>query len=98
VTELTAKQAELHAYLCERWNDPPSIRELAAHLWGGVQVNTIMGQLRALERKGFIALPGGKRSRGIKLLIGPDLDGTNIEIAGRMYRLIATEVGNHVGA
>ena len=90
MTELTERQAKLHSYLCERWNDPPTVREMAAHM-DGCQVNTIMGHLKALAKKGFIEKPDGIRSRGIKLLIGPNLDGSEIEIAGRMYRLISME-------
>ena len=90
MTELTEKQAEIHSYLCSRWNDPPSVREIAAHM-GISNPNGVMCHLFALEAKGYVELPGGNRSRGIKLLIGPDLDGTEIEIAGRSYRLHATE-------
>jgi SOS-response transcriptional repressor LexA len=86
VTELTEKQAEIHAYLCERWQNPPSMRELAAHY--GVNLNSINGHLKALARKGFITMPDGKQARGIKLLRGPDLDGSAIEIAGQTYRLV----------
>lgn len=88
MNELTEKQAALHSYLCNRWNNPPAYREIAAHF--GVALNAVMGHLKALEAKGYIELPDGKRSRGIKLLIGPDLDGTEFEIAGRSYRLHTT--------
>jgi len=89
MNELTEKQAALHQYLSEHWQAPPTVRELAT--WMGVSVNSINGHLKALARKGFIELPDGKRSRGIKLLRGPDLDGTDIEIAGRVYRLVSME-------
>lgn len=89
MNELTEKQALIHAHLCERWNDPPSMREMAAHF--GIALNAMNGHVKALARKGYIELPDGARSRGIKLLIGPDLDGQVIEIAGRTYRLNATE-------
>lgn len=91
MTELTQTQAKLHAFLCDRWNDPPTFREMAAHM--GVTVNAITGQLIALEKKGYIERPDGLRSRGIKLLIGPDLHGTDIEIAGRLYRLTSIKEG-----
>lgn len=87
MTALTEKQAALHAYLCARWQDPPTIRELAAHM--GISLNAIMGHLKALTKKGYIAPPDGKRARSITLLIGPDLNGTDIEIAGRVYRLVS---------
>ena len=91
MTDLTERQAQLHNYLCERWNDPPTVREMAAHL-DGVQVNTIMGHLKALAKKGYIEkTDDSRRSRGIKLLRGPDLDGSFIEIAGRTYQLVASE-------
>lgn len=90
MNELTERQAQLHAYLCERWNDPPSLEEMAAHM--GVANRTgVVCHLDALARKGYISKPDDSRSRGIKLLIGPDLDGTEIEIAGRMYRLVSKE-------
>jgi len=85
MTELTEKQARLHAYLCDRWNNPPTVREMAAYM--GVAVNSITGHLAALERKGFVRRPDGRRSRSVELLIGPDLDGSEIDIAGRTYRL-----------
>jgi SOS-response transcriptional repressor LexA len=94
--ELTTKQAELHAYLCSRWWNMPTVREMAEEL-GNVQVNSIVGHLKALERKGYIERDPASRSRGIKLLIGPDLTGTNIEIAGRTYRLTTTEGNAHAG-
>lgn len=87
MNELTETQAKLHAYLCERWNDPPSVREIGKH-FGWLSPNGVMCHLRALESKGFIELPAGKRSRGIRLLICTDLSGTEIEIAGRLYVLI----------
>lgn len=87
--QLTDRQWELHSYLCDHWNDQPAYREMATHF--GVGLNAVMGHLKALQKKGYIELPDGKRSRGIKLLIGPNLDGTEIEIAGRTYRLHATE-------
>lgn len=90
--ELTEKQAALHKYLCDRWQDPPTVREMAAHM--GVTVNAVMGHLKALAAKGFIEKPDERRSRGLQLLIGPDLDGTDIEIAGRTYRLTSTEERN----
>lgn len=93
MNELTSKQAELHAYLCSRWWNMPTVREMAEEL-GGVQVNSIVGHLKALERKGYIERDDQGRSRGIKLLVGPDLTGTEIEIAGRTYRLQPTE-GTH---
>lgn len=96
MTELTSKQAELHAYLCSRWWNMPTVREMAEEV-GGVQVNSIIGHLKALERKGYIERDEHSRSRRIKLLVGPDLTGTEIEIAGRTYRLQATE-GNHAGS
>lgn len=86
MTELTAKQAEIHAYLCERWHNPPSVRQMGAHF--GMNVNGVMCHLKALARKGYIALPEGRQARGIRLLIGPNLAGSEIEIAGRTYRLI----------
>ena len=91
--QLTPKQAKLHAYLCDRWNDPPTVREMADFM-DGVGVNCIMGHLFALTQKGYIAKPDGRRSRGIKLLVGPDLSGSEIEIAGRTYRLTLTEDSN----
>lgn len=87
MTELTERQAQLHAYLCERWNNPPSYRDMAAHM--GVTLTAIIGHLKALAKKGYIEKPDAVRSRGIKLLIGPNLDGTDIEIAGRVYRLVS---------
>lgn len=86
--ELTPPQAKLHAYLCERWNDPPSFQEMADYMGYGGK-NAIMGTIKALVTKGYVKRPDGVRSRGIQLLIGPDLDGTTIEIAGRMYRLVS---------
>lgn len=90
---LTDRQAKLHAFLCERWSDPPTVREMAAHM--DSQVNSVMGHLKSLARKGYIELSDGARSRGVKLLIGPDLDGTDIEIAGRLYRLVHLEGEGH---
>jgi SOS-response transcriptional repressor LexA len=84
--ELTAQQDKLHAYLCSRWHNPPTVREMAEHM-GGVNVNCVMGHLKALRTKGFIRGPEAGRARSIELLIGPDLDGSTIEIAGRTYRL-----------
>lgn len=84
--ELTPPQAKLHAYLCERWNDPPTFQEMADYM-GYRGKNAIMGTLTALATKGYVKRPETNRSRGIQLLIGTDLDGTTIEIAGRLYRL-----------
>ncbi len=83
--ELTQRQIQLHAFLCARWADPPTVREMGAHL--GVTLNAVMGHLRALAQKGYIAKPDACRSRGIQLLIGPDLNGSTIEVAGRTYTL-----------
>lgn len=88
--DLTERQAHLHRYLCERWNNPPSTAEMAAHM-GVAHRNGVMCHLKALACKGYVQLPDGKRSRGVILLRGPDLDGTDIEIAGRMYRLVSME-------
>ena len=88
--ELTEPQAKLHRYLCDRWQDPPTFQEMMEHM-GYVSKNAIVGTLKPLAKKGYIELPDKTRSRGIKLLIGPDLNGTEIEIAGRMYRLTLTE-------
>jgi repressor LexA len=90
MTDLTERQAQLHAYLCSRWNDPPTVREIASHM-GISSPNGVMCHLKALEDKGFIKTPDDKRSRGVILLRGPDLDGTDINIAGRMYRLVSME-------
>lgn len=86
---LTTKQAAVHKYLCSRWRDPPTVREMAEEF--GVGVNSIVGRLKALEKKGYIEPADFRRSRGIRLLIGPSLDGETIEIAGRLYRLTTTE-------
>ena len=83
--ELTDQQSKLHEYLCSRWYDPPTVREMASHM--EMTVNGVAGHLRALRQKGYIEGPEGSRARSIKLLIGPDLDGSTIEIAGRTYRL-----------
>ena len=91
--ELTERQAELHAYLCERWRDPPTVREMAEHM-GGIGTNAIIGHLRALAQKGYIEMPDDRRSRGVAILIGPHLDGTEIEIAGRSYRLTLKETAH----
>ena len=85
--ELTEPQAKLHAYLCERWQNPPTFQEIADHFGFGSK-NAVMGHIKALTKKGYIKRPDAQRSRSIELLIGPDLDGTEIEIAGRTYRLI----------
>lgn len=90
VSLLTPRQAEVHSYLCERWADTPTVREIAEHL-GGVGANAVMQHLKQLKKKGYIAMPEGHRARGITLLIGPDLSGSEIEIAGRVYRLVSTE-------
>jgi SOS-response transcriptional repressor LexA len=90
MTDLTERQAQLHRYLCERWSDPPTVREMAEHL-GGIGVTAVMGHLKALAAKGYIEKADGLRSRGVKLLQGPDLDGSFIEIAGRTYQLVASE-------
>lgn len=98
MTELTEKQREVHEYLCARWQDPPTIREIAEWM-GGINVNAVIGHLRALEKKGYIERPDNLRSRGIRLLIGgPDLDGLEIEIAGRMYRLVPLTEETNVGS
>lgn len=89
MTELTERQAELHRFLCDHWNDQPSYRDMAAHM--GVTLTAIIGHLKALERKGYIEKPDAVRSRGLKLLIGPDLNGSYIEIAGRTYQLVSSK-------
>lgn len=88
MNELTEKQAQIHAYLCERWSDPPTVREIGKHFGIG-SPNGVNCHLKALADKGYISYGG--RSRGVKLLRVPDLDGTDIEIAGRMYRLVSME-------
>ena len=85
MTELTEKQAAIHKYLCDRWHYPPTVREMADEFQ--INVNAVMCHLRALAKKGFVEMPSSRRSRGVKLLIGPDLDGSTIEIAGRTYTL-----------
>ncbi len=92
---LTDQQAKLHRYLCDRWHDPPSFQEIADYM-GFVSKNGVTSHLKALASKGYVAKPDDVRSRGIKLLIGPDLDGSDIEIAGRTYTLTRKE--NHAGS
>jgi SOS-response transcriptional repressor LexA len=88
--DLTERQAQLHAYLCERWANPPTLQEMADHM-GTANRNGVMCHLQALAAKGYIEKAPDSRSRGVKLLRGPDLDGTDINIAGRMYRLVSME-------
>lgn len=87
MNELTERQAKLHEFLCERWQDPPTLQEMADHMEVAHRTG-VMCHLNALADKGYIERPETARTRGIKLLIGPDLSGSEIEIAGRMYRLI----------
>jgi SOS-response transcriptional repressor LexA len=90
MTDLTERQAQLHAYLCERWANPPTLQEMADHMEVKNR-NGVVCHLTALAAKGYIEKFDDKRSRGVRLLRGPDLDGTDINIAGRMYRLISME-------
>lgn len=90
MTELTPPQAKLHQFLCDRWADPPTFQEMADHMGYGSK-NAVTETLKALAKKGYVEKPDTRRSRGVKLLIGPDLNGTDIEIAGREYRLVSKE-------
>lgn len=90
MTDLTERQAQLHRFLCERWANPPTFQEMADFM-GVANRNGVVCHLQALAAKGYIEKPHGKHFRGIRLLRGPNLDGTDIEIAGRVYRLVSME-------
>jgi SOS-response transcriptional repressor LexA len=90
MTDLTERQAQLHNYLCERWANPPTLQEMADHMEVKNR-NGVVCHLTALAAKGYIEKFDDKRSRGVRLLKGPNLDGSVVEIAGRSYQLVSTE-------
>lgn len=64
---LTDKQLEILKYVLEFQkveNCQPTMRDIAQHF--AITPPSIQGQLRLIERKGFISLTG--RARGIKFL------------------------------
>jgi SOS-response transcriptional repressor LexA len=73
VSDLTDRQREVHAFIVRygrehsRW---PTIRDIGDHF--GINVNAVVGHLKALQREGYIERPHDGTSRGVRVLKGVD--------------------------
>lgn len=78
--QLTTKQAEclrvIERYIAEH-GFPPSYREISAAM-GWTSINCTSDFLAALERKGRIERPPGKRSRAIRV-VGIEVEPLDVE-------------------
>lgn len=83
--KITARQQEIldliRSHIAER-GMPPTRTEIAQTL-GFRSINAAEDHLKALERKGFIALMAGV-SRGIRLLEGTEVAGVGLPLVGRV--------------
>jgi len=71
--KLTEKQKEFLGYISryiEEWRQPPSFEEICSH-FGFSSYNTVTTYLKALERKGYIRLPGKKNQKRAIEVISP---------------------------
>jgi SOS-response transcriptional repressor LexA len=86
VKGLTAKQAAVHAWLCDRARQgklPPTLREIGRRL-GIKSTNGVDFYLHALAKKGYIRRAEMK-SRGITILL--DEDGDEWQSGARVDRM-----------
>ena len=71
--KLTEKQKEFLGYISryiEEWRQSPSFEEICSH-FGFRSYNTVTTYLKALERKGYIRLPGKKNQKRAIEVISP---------------------------
>ncbi len=71
--KLTEKQKEFLGYISryiEEWRQSPSFEEICSH-FGFSSYNTVTTYLKALERKGYIRLPGKKNQKRAIEVISP---------------------------
>lgn len=75
VKPLTARQTEvltfIRSHIAEHWY-PPTLREIGSQF----DISSTVGvsdHLRALARKGYIAISPAKTARGIRVLPDPDI-------------------------
>jgi len=83
-SDLTSIQARIVATVRDRSDrglPPPTYRDLCAE-FGWSSTGTARDHLRALERKGYIELPGGRRHRQIRLKGAPR--GVSVPVLGRV--------------
>ena len=97
--ELTSTQAEVLAAIrgrLDRGEPPPTYRDLCAE-FGWASTGTARDHLRALERKGYLELPGGRRHRQIRVKDEPRR-ATPVPVIGRVVAglpILASQ--NHEG-
>jgi len=82
---LTSRQEQLLRYIetcITEWGHPPTLYEMA-QMMGGITVRAVKDHLNALEKKGYLSRPPGKR-RAIGLLQNRSQQVEGIPIVGRV--------------
>lgn len=90
---LTPKQKRILDFIrdyTDRYGYPPSIPEMAQTF--GCALSTVHQHLQALERKGYLKLPGN-RARGLKLL--EDSPGVDVPLVGYVAVGYPVEIFEH---